>query len=34
MPPGRPSLRNFDPALLESVVIRHVDGAQSWTFLD
>ena len=28
------NLRNFEPALLESVVIRHFDGADTWKFLD
>ncbi|WP_220800560.1 GFA family protein [Mitsuaria sp. WAJ17] len=28
------NLRNFDPRLLESVVVRRFDGAQSWQFLD
>ncbi|GHE26838.1 GFA family protein [Vulcaniibacterium thermophilum] len=28
------NLRNFDPALLESVVVRRFDGADTWEFLD
>lgn len=28
------NLRNFEPALLESVVVRRFDGADTWTFLD
>lgn len=28
------NLRNFDPALLQSVVIRKFDGADTWTFFD
>lgn len=28
------NLRNFDPALVASVRVRHFDGADSWTFLD
>jgi hypothetical protein len=28
------NLRNFEPALLESVVVRRFDGAQTWEFLD
>jgi hypothetical protein len=28
------NLRNFDPKLLESVVVRRFDGADTWTFLD
>src|SRR3546814_20511005 len=28
------NLRNFDPGLLESVVVRRFDGAATWTFLD
>lgn len=28
------NLRNFEPALLESVVIKHFDGADTWKFLD
>ncbi len=28
------NLRNFDPRLLESVVVRRFDGAQTWEFLD
>lgn len=28
------NLRNFDPALLESVVIGRFDGADTWEFLD
>ena len=28
------NLRNFEPALLESVVIRRFDGADTWKFLD
>ncbi|HLO94681.1 MAG TPA: GFA family protein [Burkholderiaceae bacterium] len=28
------NLRNFDPTLLESVVVRRFDGAESWRFLD
>jgi hypothetical protein len=28
------NLRNFDPRLLESVVVRRFDGADTWTFLD
>jgi hypothetical protein len=27
------NLRNFDPTLLESVVVRRFDGADTWTFL-
>ena len=26
--------RSFDPATLGPVVIRHFDGADTWTFLD
>lgn len=35
--PGAPhgvNLRNFDPKLLDSVVVRRFDGADTWTFLD
>jgi hypothetical protein len=28
------NLRNFDPKLLESVVVRRFDGADSWTFVE
>ncbi len=28
------NLRNFDPDLLQSVVVRHFDGADTWKFLD
>jgi hypothetical protein len=28
------NLRNFEPALLESVVIRRFDGADTWKYLD
>ena len=28
------NLQNFEPALLDSVVIRHFDGADTWKFLD
>ena len=28
------NLRNFEPELLESVVIRHFDGADTWKFID
>lgn len=28
------NLRNFEPALLESVVLRRFDGADTWEFLD
>ena len=28
------NLRNFEPALLASVVVRRFDGADTWTFLD
>ncbi|GAA4791370.1 hypothetical protein [Lysobacter hankyongensis] len=28
------NLRNFEPSLLASVVVRRFDGADSWTFLD
>lgn len=28
------NLRNFDPRLLESVVVRRFDGADTWQFLD
>jgi len=28
------NLRNFDPKVLESVRVRHFDGADTWTFLD
>ena len=28
------NLRNFEPKLLESVVVRRFDGADTWTFLD
>lgn len=28
------NLRNFEPALLEAVVIRRFDGAHTWKFLD
>ena len=28
------NLRNFEPALLESVVVRRFDGADTWEFLD
>ncbi|WP_338848233.1 GFA family protein [Massilia sp. W12] len=28
------NLNNFPPALLESLVIRRFDGADSWTFID
>jgi len=28
------NLNNFDPRLLESVKVRHFDGADTWTFID
>jgi len=28
------NLRNFEPALLDSVVVRRFDGADTWKFLD
>lgn len=28
------NLRNFEPQLLESLVVRRFDGAETWTFLD
>jgi len=28
------NLRNFEPQLQESVIVRHFDGADTWTFLD
>ena len=28
------NLRNFDPKLLELVVVRRFDGADTWTFLE
>lgn len=28
------NLRNFDPALMQSVTVRRFDGADTWTFLD
>lgn len=28
------NLRNFEPAILASVVVRRFDGADTWTFLD
>lgn len=28
------NLRNFEPTLLESVVVRRFDGADTWTFLE
>lgn len=28
------NLNNFDPRLVESVRIRHLDGADTWDFLD
>ena len=28
------NLRNFDPKLQESVMVRRFDGANSWTFVD
>jgi hypothetical protein len=28
------NLRNFEPGLLASVVVRRFDGADTWTFLD
>ena len=28
------NLRNFEPSLLETVVVRHFDGAGTWAFLD
>jgi hypothetical protein len=28
------NLRNFDPALLDAVVVRRFDGADTWRFLD
>jgi hypothetical protein len=28
------NLRNFDPSLLQSVTVRHFDGADTWEFLD
>ena len=28
------NLRNFEPGLLESVVVRRFDGADTWEFLD
>lgn len=27
------NLRNFEPALLDAVVVRRFDGAETWTFL-
>jgi hypothetical protein len=28
------NIRNFDPALLRSVRVRHLDGASTWKYLD
>ncbi|HQY82106.1 MAG TPA: hypothetical protein PK818_04885 [Thermomonas sp.] len=28
------NLRNFDPRLLESVVVRRFDGADTWAYID
>ncbi len=28
------NLRNFDPALVESVPVRRIDGADTWEYLD
>src|SRR5690606_40423788 len=28
------NLRNFEPKILESVVVRRFDGVDTWTFLD
>jgi hypothetical protein len=28
------NLRNFEPKLVDSVVVRRFDGADTWTFLD
>jgi hypothetical protein len=28
------NLNNFEPALVQTVSLRHFDGAQTWTFLD
>lgn len=28
------NLRNFDPGLLQTVLIRHLDGADTWKYLD
>lgn len=28
------NLRNFNPALLDGLKLRHFDGAESWTYLD
>ena len=28
------NLRNFDPALVDALVVRRFDGAETWTFLD
>ena len=28
------NLRNFDPKLVDSVLVRRFDGADTWTFLD
>lgn len=28
------NLNNFDPALVQTVTVRHFDGADTWTFLD
>lgn len=28
------NLRNFPPELVQSVTVRHFDGADTWTFLD
>lgn len=28
------NISNFEPALVQTVTVRHFDGAQTWTFLD
>ncbi|MBT9492845.1 MAG: GFA family protein [Paucibacter sp.] len=28
------NINNFEPALVQTVTVRHFDGAQTWTFLD
>ncbi len=28
------NLRNFEPAFLDTVAVRHLDGADTWEFLD
>ena len=28
------NLRNFDPALVDALVVRRFDGADTWTFID